>query len=88
MIIMYESSLFPLEHNTKIDDSLPFVQPLRTILKIGDCRVVPELHLAPLRDVPSNLAFFTRPSFGGSGYETSRVSGEAQSGKRDRLEAA
>jgi hypothetical protein len=49
---------------------LPFVQPLRTILKIGHCRVVPELHLAPLQDVPSNLVFFTRPSFGGSGYET------------------
>jgi hypothetical protein len=34
------------------------------------CRVLPELHLAPLRDVQSNLVFFTRPSIGGSGYET------------------
>ena len=52
MMITDESSLFRLEHNTKIHDSLPCVRRLQTILKIGDCRVVPELHLAPLRDVP------------------------------------
>ena len=48
---------------------------LRTILKIGDCRVVPELHLlvAPLRDVLYKPCVFTRPSFGGSGYETTGI---------------